>query len=191
MRKTKEDLKTQILDTTIALFIEKGIEKVSTRELTERLSLSRSHIYYYFSNWQTLCIEALSRYMQNELDEFAAEIAELTPAEKIKSLVKNYLPDSQDAGWQLYSSLWQIAAHNRVYAELAESFTLKWDIYIAEIINEGIAAGHFRKVNSARVARQLSAMLNGYADVLCINASPDKQSESVDDIMDFIQLILY
>ncbi|WP_061797326.1 TetR/AcrR family transcriptional regulator [Serratia ficaria] len=190
MKETKETLKTRILDGTIALFIEKGIERVTTRELTERLGISRSHIYYYFSNWQTLCIEALARYMQRDLEEFAAELAGMTPPEKLSALVDNYLPDAPDTVWQLYDSLWQMATHNAAYAELAESLTHKWDAFIAGIIDEGVEQGFFRAVNTARATRQLGSMLSGYADTLIITPSPEKCKEAAEDIADFIRLIL-
>ncbi|WP_145561345.1 TetR/AcrR family transcriptional regulator [Yersinia bercovieri] len=190
MKETKETLKTRILDGTIALFIEKGIERVTTRELTERLGISRSHIYYYFSNWQTLCIEALARYMQSDLEEFAAELVGMTPPEKLSALVDNYLPDAPDTVWQLYDSLWQMATHNAAYAELAESLTHKWDAFIAGIIDEGVEQGFFRAVNTARATRQLGSMLSGYADTLIITPSPEKCKEAAEDIADFISLIL-
>ncbi len=49
-----ETRKETIIAGAIALFIEKGIEKTTTRDLTESLGISRSHIYHYFPDWHTL-----------------------------------------------------------------------------------------------------------------------------------------
>ncbi len=49
-----ENLRTKILDGAIALFIDKGIDNVTTRELTEHVGISRSHIYHYFRDWRSL-----------------------------------------------------------------------------------------------------------------------------------------
>ncbi|WP_336777738.1 TetR/AcrR family transcriptional regulator [Pantoea sp. USHLN256] len=190
MKEIKEALKARILDGAALLFAEKGIENVSTRELTERLSISRSHIYYYFSDWQTLCIEALTRYMQNELDTFSRSIESISPTEKLITVIENYLPDAPDAAWQLYGSLWQMAGRDSAFAELAELLLQKWTIFITEIVEQGIAAGIYRPVETARFTRQLGALLNGYADSLTINHSPAKHREAVEDIQAFIQLTL-
>ena len=190
MKENQEALRAKILDGAISLFIEKGIEKVTTRELTERVGISRSHIYHYFRDWQTLCIEALKEVMLDELTEFTAEIASLRPQEKLYTLVRNYLPDTQGDIWQLYGSLWQLAAHNQAYAELAKLMVRRWLELLAEIIQAGIESGVFRPANAARVTRQLSAVMNGYSDQLIVLPSAEARQEAMEDIMDFIRLAL-
>lgn len=86
MKKKTEELRVRILDGAVALFIEKGIEKVTTRELTEHLGLSRSHIYHYFKDWQSLCLAALERFMQQELDDLTESLAGREPHEKVKRI---------------------------------------------------------------------------------------------------------
>lgn len=190
MKENPDSLRAKILDGAISLFIEKGIEKVTTRELTEHVGISRSHIYHYFRDWQTLCIEALSEVMLAELKEFTAEIAPLPAQEKLHTLVRNYLPDTQGDIWQLYGSLWQLAAHNEAYAELAQRMVHKWLELLAEIIHAGINAGVFRPTNAARVTRQLSAIMNGYSDQLIVMPSAESRQEAMDDILDFAGRVL-
>lgn len=190
MKKKTEDLKARILDGAVAMFIEKGIEKVTTRELTEQLGLSRSHIYHYFKDWQTLCLEALDRYMQRELEELAASFSGLDPHEKLTVLIKNYLPEGPDAVWQLYDSLWRVATHNAAYAELAERNMQHWMATIGGIIREGVETKAFRAVDAERVTRQFTAMLNGYSEHLILHPSAEKCQSASDDLQDFIQRIL-
>lgn len=190
MKENREALRAKILDGAISLFIEKGIEKVTTRELTEYVGISRSHIYHYFPDWQTLCIEALSVVMMAELKEFSAEIAPLEPKAKLHTLVCNYLPDTQGDIWQLYGSLWQLAAHNEAYAELARLMVHKWLELLAEIIRAGIDSGVFRPTDAGRVTRQLSAIMNGYSDQLIVMPSAEARQEAMDDILDFIGRVL-
>lgn len=190
MKENREALRAKILDGAISLFIEKGIEKVTTRELTEYVGISRSHIYHYFPDWQTLCIEALTEVMLAELKEFTAEIVALPPQEKLHTLINSYLPDTQGDIWRLYGSLWQLAAHNEAYAALAQLMVRKWLDLLAEIISAGTEAGIFRSTNAARVTRQLSAMLNGYADQLIVMPSAEVRLEAMEDICDFVELVL-
>lgn len=190
VKKKTEELRVRILDGAVALFIEKGIEKVTTRELTEHLGLSRSHIYHYFKDWQSLCLAALERFMQQELDDLTESLAGREPHEKLSVLIKYYLPEGPDAVWQLYDSLWRLASHDAAYAELAERNMNCWMEMIADIIREGVGLKAFRALDAERVTRQFVAMLNGYSENLIIHPSPEKCQLASDDLHDFIRQML-
>ncbi|WP_343553284.1 TetR/AcrR family transcriptional regulator [Pantoea sp.] len=190
MKESKEILRAKILDAAIVLFIEKGIDKTSTRDLTEHVGISRSHIYHYFSDWQALCIEALERFIHRELEEFEQQTQALSSRDQLNALIVSFLPEAADASWQLYGSLWQQAAHDDAYADLAVLVTQKWIAVIAGIIEQGIKNGTFKETDTARAARQLGAMLNGYADLLIIRPAPEECRIALADIEHFVSLIL-
>lgn len=182
-----ETRKEKILAGAVALFIEKGIEKATTRELTESLGISRSHIYHYFPDWHTLTLTALEHFMQSELDEFALELAALDPEQQLHCMIEGHIPDASDSGWQLYASVWQMAGHNADYAELADKISAGWDALLCNIIRSGVEQGCFHTDDVARSARQLNAMLNGYADLLSIKSSPERIEQAMADIDHFVQ----
>ncbi|ROR08690.1 TetR/AcrR family transcriptional regulator [Erwinia sp. JUb26] len=190
MKETAEELRANILSSAIALFIEKGVEKVTTRELTERVGISRSHIYHYFRDWQTLCLEALTVYMQADLDNLKARVAGLPAREQLRLLINNYLPEVQDAVWQLYGSLWQLAVHNEDYAALARLMVDRWQQLMADIIAAGIDEGMFSSRDPARITRQLGAIVNGYSDLLIVEPSASARQQAMEDIDAFIAQVL-
>lgn len=190
MKEKASVLKENILDAAIALFTEKGVEKVTTRELTEQVGIARSHIYHYFPDWQTLCIEAFSRFMYAELAAFSQKTRALPPEQGLNIFVADYLPDRADAVWELYGSLWRLAVHNKAYADLALTLTEKWDALLASIIESGIESGVFRQTDVWRVTRQLGALLNGYSDQLIIDSAPLARDQALEDIQAFISQIL-
>lgn len=190
MKQKATVLKENILDAAIVLFTEKGVEKVTTRELTEQVGIARSHIYHYFPDWQTLCVEAFSRFMYAELETFTQKTRALPPEQGLNTFVEDYLPDRADAVWELYGSLWRLAVHNKVYAELALTLTEKWDALLASVIAAGIESGVFRQTDVLRVTRQLSSLLNGYSDQLIIDSAPLARDQALGDIHGFIHLAL-
>jgi len=190
MKESAEALRIKILDAAIVLFIEKGIEKVTTRELTESVGISRSHIYHYFSNWQTLCLAALERFMRVDFEAFADSLTLLTPRQRLLTLFESHLPSAPDATWQLYASFWQTAAHNKAYATLADEMTTVWQGLVEGIIRDGVTDNTFHCADVPRTARQISAMLNGYADLLTINPSEKKACEALADLNQFIDIVL-
>lgn len=190
MKEKASVLKENILDAAIVLFTEKGVEKVTTRELTEQVGIARSHIYHYFPDWQTLCIEAFSRFMYAELDAFTQKTRDVAPELGLTIFIEDYLPDRADAVWELYGSLWRLAVHNKVYADLALALTEKWDALLASIIEAGIQSGVFRQSDVGRVTRQLGALLNGYSDQLIIDSAPLAREQALADIQGFIGQVL-
>ncbi|WP_319802545.1 TetR/AcrR family transcriptional regulator, partial [Candidatus Symbiopectobacterium sp. NZEC135] len=183
MKEDRTTLREKILDTAIALFIEKGSENVTTRELTEALNLSRSHIYHYFSDWQTLCLDAYSRFMLTDLDNFTQTVQAAPPEQQLRAFITGYLPETTDAIWQLYSALWRKAIREARYAELALAMTHAWDRLLSDII----AANVTKDIDVMQVTRQLSALLNGYADHLMINPTPEARRQAMNDIDAFLQ----
>lgn len=87
MKAKSELMREKILKAVVELYIEKGMEKVTTRDLTEYLGISRSHIYHYFKDWQSLCLAAVTNFMNDELAEFRSIIQPLTAGEKLKEFI--------------------------------------------------------------------------------------------------------
>lgn len=190
MKETAEALRGRILTGAIALFIERGLERVTTRELTEHLGISRSHIYHYFRDWETLCKEAMTHFMQLDEAEFTASLQGLNARARLMAFVTEYLPAEPHASWSLYSSLWQLAIHDEEWAQMAQAEMARWHEMMAEIIRAGIADGEFRHGDPELITRQLSAMLNGYAEQLIIAPSAAAHRAASDDMAAFIRLAL-
>ncbi|MEL4013736.1 TetR/AcrR family transcriptional regulator [Dryocola clanedunensis] len=190
MKDKGTELKAKILDAAITLFTEKGVEKVTTRDVTEQVGIARSHIYHYFPDWQTLCLEAFTRFMYAELEAYTQKTQPLSPEQALNVFIEDYLPDRADAIWELYGSLWRLAVHNKAYADLALEMTEKWDDLLAGILERGIAGGVFREANVRRVTRQISALLNGYSDQLIIDSAPLARRQALDDIQAFVKQVL-
>lgn len=179
-------MKEKIINAAIALFIEQGIENVKTRDLTEHLGISRSHIYHYFKNWQALCVESITTFLENELTEFVSRTASLPARERLKAFIEGVISPTPDPTAKLYGSLWQLAAHNPEYAQLMESILTRWHDALVDILTAGAQEGVFRHGNAARFARQLDAMLFGYSDHLYTLPSDEAFRQAQDDIDDFI-----
>ncbi|WP_263064990.1 TetR/AcrR family transcriptional regulator [Dickeya dadantii] len=183
-------LKETILDAAIALFKEKGSTAVKTRDVTDFLGISRSHIYHYFSDWNTLRIAAFLRFMRMDLDDISARASALPPEARLSALIDHYLPESVDAIWVLYSDIWKYAIHDPILAGMITALIAEWDQLMAQIIRDGIAAGFYKPVDVPRVARQLGAAVNGYADVLTLHPDPVKRAGVQDDIQELVRVLL-
>lgn len=180
----------EILDAAFALFRTKGLLQTSTRDLTEAMGISRSHIYHYFPNWQALCLAALDKYMTADLQQMDDLLRSLPPALALLTLADSIMPYEVDAEWLLYSDTWQASARIAAYRELAQKVNDGWSGLVAARINQGCEAGFFAPVDAGQVARQLSTMINGYADVLALDPSRDTRQQALLDIVAFMNVSL-
>lgn len=189
-RETTANLRAALLDGAIKLFTEKGVENVTTRELTDLLGISRSHIYHYFKNWQSLRLAACSHFMYAELNEMAREVENLPPQQALDRLIAQYLPVSVDAKWVLYMDIWRLAVQDQQYSQLTTELIKAWDRLMENAILDGITLGVFRPVDAARASRQLGALINGYADTLTFCTPLQTRDEAIDEINQVMRLIL-
>lgn len=187
MKAKSELMREKILKAVVELFIEKGIEKVTTRDLTEYLGISRSHIYHYFKDWRSLCLAAITNFMNDELAEFCSIIQPLTASEKLQEFIDGMISNDPDPTRKLYGSLWLLSTHDEDYASLMQTFLDKWQLVLANIIQSGMDERTFRIVDAQRVARQLDAMLFGYGEHLLTLSCEDLLRQAREDIDDFIK----
>jgi len=189
-RQPSEQRREAILSTAIALFRTKGLLQTSTRDLTEALGISRSHIYHYFPNWQALCLAALEYYMQQDWQEARDELAEMEPEAALKRLTEWFLPDEVDPDWLIYADAWQIAARDEAYKALAQKVTVEWNGLIEQVITRGCETDVFRCKDVAQTARLLGGTINGYADMVSLEPSGHSRQQALADIDTLIKVLL-
>ncbi|MBP1129810.1 AcrR family transcriptional regulator [Serratia sp. PL17] len=186
MQAKSELMREKILKAVVELFIEKGVEKVTTRDLTEYLGISRSHIYHYFKDWQTLSLAAVTNFMNDELEEFRSLIQPLSACQKLEEYIDGMISNSPDPTRKLYGYLWSLSSYDKAYANLMQTFLGEWHLVLASIIQSGMDERTFHIVDAQRVARQLDAMLFGYSEHLLTLPSEGLVKQVKEDIDDFI-----
>ncbi|MGB3125613.1 MAG: TetR family transcriptional regulator C-terminal domain-containing protein [Pseudomonas sp.] len=184
------DRKDQIIAAALELFRSKGFADVSTRDLAEHAGLSRSHVYHYFSDWNELRREAFVRFANEQLDEVRAPLADLPPREALVTFLRDCLPCTADAGWALWLDAWDEAMHDPQMAEAYLVINAQWQGMLAEVIEQGVAAGVFRCESPQRAARQLFALAMGYADDLMLKPSTESAEAVLEEVMEVARLLL-
>lgn len=188
-RQSSQQRREVILSAAIGLFRTKGFMNTSTRDLTEIMGISRSHIYHYFPNWQDLCLTALEEFMTSDLLEASNELNQVPPVDALVLFANWFLPQKIDSDWLLYADTWQASARSEPYRLLAKKINDDWNELIRKIIVRGCEDGIFIQVDAEQTARQLSAIINGYSDALAREPTGDPQ-QSLEDIYALMNLLL-
>lgn len=187
-RLTNQTPRKQLIEAAIELFMEKGFNQVTTRDLAERTGLSRSHLYHYFSDWKELQKAAFTEFASQELASVESILKIEDKHDAVLSMIIFLLPAEQDSSWKLWIDLWNAAQHDGGMAKLYIERQQKWPDVMAFLLEAGQQTGAFSLTQPARAARQVVALLNGYADLLLLDEN--HREEIIAELLEGVDLLL-
>jgi len=184
---TEEELycrRHEIFDSALHLFLEKGFNETSVREIAEASGMGKSTLYDYFKTKD----EILLWYIEDELKDVntaAREIANqpIPVIERLRQIMRKNL-DFLVASKELYLKLFfevqrltiqsqkRIQAGRHAYQDL-----------VRQLIEDGIRDGTFRPVNSLLVARLMITAMTPTVFTSRPTGSPENMLENVFDII--------
>ncbi len=182
--------KGRILAAALALFKERGLAGVSTRDVSIASGLSRSHLYHYFADWSAMRNEVFAELAATEIAHMSKVLAKLTPKKALTFFVSELLPSQHDSSWSLWLDAWDEALRDAEFGEIYMSAMRDWEAVLAGIIKSGVKASEFKSDDPQRAAKQLFAMMNGYAADLLLKPSPRAQKLATSDVMAVAGLLL-
>lgn len=188
-RPSAPERREQIVAAALELFRRNGFAAVSTRDLAEHAGLSRSHVYHYFSDWKALRRAAFERFSAEQVAEVRELLAGLAPAQALRRFCRECLPLEREAAWALWLDAWDEALHEEAFAVAYQQAIECWQLLLEELLSAGVAAGAWRCAEPARAARQLLALLNGYADDLLLQPSAGAE-QALDEVLEVARLLL-
>ena len=157
-----ETLRKAILDAASKLFIERGLGGTSMQDIADALGLTRTAVYYYFKNKETI-LESLTEDVTLFARRLTAEVAaraDLEPGKALRGLVEHHARLILSRPFEF-----RVADRNesdlppklRAAAETARRGVLE---NFTNVIERGVRAGEFRMLDSRITAFALIGMCN-------------------------------
>jgi AcrR family transcriptional regulator len=182
--------KDHILEVALLLIREHGFSQVSTRDVADATGLSRSHLYYYFPDWASLRRASFERFANQELESAQLELARIPQKNVVKKFLEACLPVVDDETWPLWLGAWQEAMRDAEFADVYMKYMLAWEKLLTDAISQGREKGLYHCSDSARVARQLFAMTNGYAHDLLLKPSSRSAKKALEEVLEMASALL-
>jgi TetR/AcrR family transcriptional regulator, cholesterol catabolism regulator len=173
----------EIFDASVHLFLEKGFNETSLREIAKAAGIGKSTLYDYFKSKD----EILVSYFENEIQkitERAQEIArqDSNISEKIRRIMQmhlEYLVDNKNFYLKLMiaaqtlplGSQEQISAKRHAYQDMLRA-----------LIEEGIRKGELRPINPLLAARSVFNLLATAVFTSRPTGTPEEMLEDAFDI---------
>jgi len=172
----------EIFHQVVNVFLKKGFQETSMREIAEAAGLGKSTLYDYFKTKDEILVYYFEDQL-NDLTEEAQKIAVRNDAadRRLQEIMEMYLEYMQ-ANKSLFMKISLEA--QRLKLESQKQIQEKRHAYqdlIRTLINEGIREGVFRKVNSLLAARLL---ISAMAPVIFGSRSTGSPQEMMKDTLD-------
>lgn len=144
----------EIFSAAVNLFLEKGFQETSMREIAEAAGIGKSTLYDYFENKDDILLFVLEEETQFLTDK-AREIAELdiSPVEKLRQIMRLHL-DFFQKNRNLFARLtFEVQRLNAHRQHAIQKRRYEYQDLVKGVIEDGIRAGSFRKIDSLLTAR--------------------------------------
>jgi AcrR family transcriptional regulator len=159
------DARERILDAACDVIAAHGIEDVRIARIATLAGVSPPLVHYHFATREALLAEALEHSFEL-LGDFRTTPADdegWSAARRLGWMVDQSLPfpGMGDREWRLWLELWGQAARRQELRPVAARLYARYDDWIAEVVEDGIANGEFRARDARAVVQRLVAAIDG------------------------------
>ncbi|MDO8391925.1 MAG: TetR family transcriptional regulator C-terminal domain-containing protein [Actinomycetota bacterium] len=157
--------RTEILETTCEVVIERGFAATRIADVAKRLEVSSSLIHYHFDSKEQLLAEAFAHYARKDVAEMEAEVeAAGSSVAQLDRVIQNYVPEgSDDVEWMLWIDGWGEALRNPMMREISQELDHQSAALVERVIRNGVEAGDFVCADPAAAATRLTSVVDGLA----------------------------
>ncbi len=162
---TVEERRTEILEVTCEVVIERGFAATRIADVAKRLGVSSSLIHYHFDSKEQLLAEAFAHYARKDVAEMEAEIeAAPNSVTQLDRVIQNYVPEgSGDVEWMLWIDGWGEALRNPMMRKISQELDEQSAALAERVIRTGVENGEFVCADPAAAALRLTAVVDGLA----------------------------
>ncbi len=162
---TVEERRSEILETTCEVVIERGFAGTRIADVAKRLGVSSSLIHYHFDSKEQLLAEAFAHYARKDVAETEAEIqAAPTAVGQLDRVIQNYVPEgSDDVEWMLWIDGWGEALRNPMMKKISQELDEQSAELVQRVITHGVETGEFVCPDPLAASLRLTALVDGLA----------------------------
>ena len=174
----------EIYGTSVKLFLRKGFQETSMREIAEKAGIGKSTFYDYFKNKDEILVWGV----QDQIEDLTAEARRIAalplPApERLRKVMKNhaeYIMASKEFFLKLSFEVQRLSLESQKRIQVARHM---YQDTIRQIVDDGIREGAFRNVDSLLAARLLIQAVTPTIVTSRPTGTPQKMLDRALDIM--------
>ncbi len=161
-RAAVERRRTEILETTCQVVIERGFAATRVSDVANRLGVSTGLIHYHFESKELLLAEALRYAAQEDIARLERRLERApTALAKLDTMFTFDVPEAGEPSWVLWIDGWGEALRNPTMRRISQDLDIAWKDRLAQIIGAGVESGEFSCEDPQAAAWRLAGLLDG------------------------------
>jgi AcrR family transcriptional regulator len=183
--RTAPEARERILEAACDVIAEQGIDDVRIARIATLAGVSPALVHYHFETREALLAEALEHSFEllGDLRTTRADAEGWSASQRLAWMIDQSLPFSGlgDREWRLWLELWGRAARQPELRPVAARLYARYDAWIAEVVEEGIATGEFGAADANVVTQRLIAAIDGHGIRVLVDdpAMPRERARSL------------
>jgi AcrR family transcriptional regulator len=183
-KSTVEARRTEILETTCQVVIERGFAATRVADVANKLGVSTGLIHYHFESKDQLLAEAFRYAAEADLVRLSEQVANVDgPIAKLDQIFRLYTPVEAEPDWMLWIDGWGEALRSPALREISQALDLRWKRMLEQIIEDGVQAGLFTCTDPNAAAWRMAALLDG----LSVQATVHEGLISRTELLDWVR----
>jgi AcrR family transcriptional regulator len=161
-RKPPAERRDEIVAAACRVALEEGLQSVTLRRVAEVVGIMPGLVNHYFPVADDLAATAFAVAAEAERETvFSAARPEAGVIQRLRALLDVLCAEGSDAISLLWLDAWQ-ASRNRpaLHAEVGRQMEA-WQVRLAALISEGVAAGQFQVGDAPTAAMRILALIDG------------------------------
>jgi AcrR family transcriptional regulator len=174
----------RILQASIELITEVGIDRVRLAEIARRAGMSSGQVMYYFDSKEHILLETLAWQEHQETAQRRLELPDVPAGwPRLRLFVDLYLPTSlTDPVWIMWMEAWARAPHSNDVTAFLDQLMQPWRDDLAGIVEQGVSDRVFQPRRPvASFPMRFCATLDGLS-VLRLRQQPDLSSDQLTEM---------
>ena len=164
MKKDVSVRRTEILEATCRVVVERGFGRTRIADVADQLDVSTGLIHYHFDSKDQLLAEAFAFAAQEDLARLRADIAAAdTIVGQLDAAFAMFEPDDGHPSWTLWIDAWGEALRVKELAAISQALDVEWKDALEQVIRDGVRAGECACADPRAAAWRLAALMDGLA----------------------------
>jgi len=188
---TKDEKKQRLLNITLELFYQNGMEKTTIAQITQKADIGKSTFYEYFKSKE----DVINQWFEGFFTQLAGidEYLKMLPSnkEKIIALVQTSCGKefTTEHFITVFVEFWRLAfsQKNERSMELIEIFYTSFAEQLQRYILEGIVQKEFKECDAKIIACNIMAMIDGHWIQYMVNRAYELEKNAVYSIEIFLE----
>jgi AcrR family transcriptional regulator len=157
----------QIIEAAFRLFAQLGSNNVSIQSVATEAGLSKGAVLHYYPTKDILFAAVFREFLWRIFEWIKGSISHYdSHRERLSTISDGLLAEDNSfvgKAYPLYIECMALSLNKKIYNQLFSEWVNNWVEIVAGVIEDGIEAGEFAKVDPEEAARTLSAFCQGVA----------------------------